>query len=187
MNDEFTDVFLKGMDREQFCEAETAVRTIASGNIWLMGGSVYRTIAMQLYGVTKPLVDFDFLVDSLQDCAEIPGWKTTRNKYGNPKLVNDALSIDVVPLRNFHSIVRRQLAPTIENFLTGTPLTVQSIVYSFDENKIYGTIGKAAISSKVVAVNDMVQAEHYAARKGIPLHEVILQKAQSLGFSPSFD
>lgn len=187
MNDKFTEAFLKGLDTDLFYKVETAVRTIASGNIWLMGGSVYRTIATQLYGVNKPLVDFDFLVGSVHDCAEIPDWKTIRNRYGNPKLVNGALSIDVVPLHSDHSILRRQLAPTIENFLTGTPLTVQSIVYSFDEKKIYGTIGKAAISSRVVAVNDMAQAKHYAAQKGIPLREVILQKAHSLGFSPSFD
>lgn len=170
----------------EFNESVSLVKNNCQGGAWLIGGFVFRNIADSLYGTGKPKVDLDFIVaDPLKDIDLPRGWHRGLNRYGNPKLTKeDGTSIDFVPLQSVHSIVRRQLPATIENFLSGTPLTIQSISYDINEHKIIGDIGTEALISKTVAVNDTQQAEIYAQKKKKSVSDIIQEKAKELGFSP---
>ncbi|MDP2685379.1 MAG: hypothetical protein Q8P20_10205 [bacterium] len=172
----------------EFQEALDIVRSNSRGNYWLVGGFVYRSIASALYGLDKPSVDLDFIVESTAEEISLPkSWKKKSNRYGNPKFIReDGLTIDFVPLKNVSSIRRRGLLATIENFLTGTPLNVQSIIYDVMHNQIKGNIGIKALLDKSVAVNDLEQAEIYSKLKGKPVNEIICEKALALGFTPVF-
>ena len=108
----------------------------------------------------------------------------TKNRYGNPKFLGSKFSIDFVPLHNISSILRRKLAPSIENYLTGTPLNVQSIAYDVMKGRLAGNIGLKAIAEKIIRINNKEQAEIYALNKGISLEEMLKRKAESLGFTP---
>lgn len=185
---DITEIFLSGAkDREEFPEALEIVKNNSSGNIWLIGGFVYRTIASQLYGLPKPEVDLDFVVEYPVSYFNLPsGWKVDRNRFGNPKLVNGKKQIDFVPLKNIYSIIQRQLEATIENYLTGVPLTVQSIAYDLTKNKVIGEIGITALQRKIVKVNDIYFAKYAAKKKNKSLQSMIQEKAEGLGFTPIF-
>lgn len=179
-----TQLFLNGTeDNLRFREALEIVKSNSSGKIWLIGGFVYRTIASQLYGTPKPAVDFDFIVEKAVECFTLPeSWSLEQNRFGNPKFVHGHNSIDYVPLDKVCSITSRALSPTIENYLSGVPLTVQSIAYDVYGDKVIGEIGIDALKRRVIEINNLHFAEYAASKKGISVEEMIKQKAESLRF-----
>ena len=135
----------------------------------------------------KPEVDLDFVIEYPVSDFDLPyGWKADKNRFANPKLVNGKNQIDYVPITNIYSIIKRKLAPTIENYLTGVPLKIQSIAYDIQQNKIVGEIGIETLKRRVVEVNNLLFAEYAAKKKGQSLKEMILEKAESLKFRPIF-
>jgi hypothetical protein len=167
-------------------EISSLLQKIGTHRVWLIGGMVYRTMAAVLYGSSMPDVDYDFLVDT--DVSKVPdGWQMRRNRYGNPKFTKSDLEVDIVPLHTVHSILMRGLEPTIENYLSGTPLTVQSIAYALNEQKILGSVGMQAVLSRTVAVNNTEQLIYCAQKIGLSARELLEQKAQSMGFTAQYE
>ncbi len=184
ISNQFQDLMSKDRNYE---EAVYFALHNSQGRVWLIGGSVYKNLAHLLYNTPIAETDFDFIVEYADAKLRIPsGWELTKNHYGNPKIVGRKYSIDFVPLDNIDSIIRRGLEPTIENFLTGTPLNVQSVVYGVLEKELIGSIGLKALAEKTVAPNDKEQLEIYAARKEKTKEEIIQKTAESLGFKPLF-
>jgi hypothetical protein len=184
---DFTKVFLNSIKNEDhFSEALSIIKENSSGGIWLIGGFVYRSIVNELYGIPNPKVDYDFIVENPTEIKLPLNWKHIKNKFNNPKFTNGIYEIDCVPLRNIHSIIRRKLEPSINNYLTGTPLNIQSIAYDCINKKIIGDIGIDAIERKAVAINNLKEAKHYAQIKKISLEDFIKEKAESLRFSYYF-
>ncbi len=183
-----TQLFLDGVkDNKEFYKAIELVKYNSSGKIWLIGGFLYRTIASQLYGAPKPEVDFDFILETATEYLTLPeGWSIQQNRFGNPKFVNGKTSIDYVPLNKVYSITSRNLSPTIDNFLTGVPLTIQSIAYDVSESKVIGEVGIDALRRRVVEVNEVHFAEYAAHKKSISVEEMIRRKAESLRFMAVF-
>ncbi len=182
----YTKIFLEAIKNENdFHEVLTILKKLVSSNIWLIGGFVYRNIAKELYGTSKPNVDLDFIIEKPDQNLTFPlGWTKTHNRYGNPKFVRtDGLTVDFVPLNNISSILRRKLKPTIKNFLTGTPLTVQSIAYDIRNNRIIGSIGVKALQYKTIAINNEEQAKIYANKKRKLIDKIIQEKTKELRFS----
>ncbi|MAG19981.1 hypothetical protein CL618_00940 [archaeon] len=172
-------------ENEKFQEAMDIVRTNCGDKMWLVGGSVYRGLAHLMYDIEEPDVDFDFIVGDPNGNIILPNtWRLHRNTYGNPKFVGGEFSIDFVPLSTVVSIKRRGLEFIFDNFLTGTPLTVQSIAYDVALGKIIGEIGINALESGSVGVNNLGQALFCSRKKGISVEDLIREKAKSLGFEP---
>lgn len=172
---------------EEFQQSLGFLKENCDGQIWLIGGYLYRTLASRLYDIKVPTVDFDFLVEKYVEVYQPDRWIKKRNRYGNPKYIASSASgqnfeVDVVPLRSVNSINRRNLPPTIDNFLTGTPLNVQSIAYDIDEQKVIGEMGMQALLEKKVCVNNLVQARYSARKKRMTVHEMVRKKAEGLGF-----
>ena len=109
-------------------------------------------------------------------------WGIQQNRFDTPKFVCGNNSIDYVPLNKVYSITSRNLSPTIENFLTGVPLTIQYIAYDVYENKVIGEIGIDALRRRVIEINDVHFAEYAARKKGISVEEMVKKKAESMGF-----
>jgi hypothetical protein len=110
-------------------------------------------IASHLYGVKYTNKDVDFIVDGEFDPKKLPpDWRQNVNTYGNYKLYKNPLLIDVIPLSNIHSILRRNLSASIENYLSRTPLDVQTLVYDIRRRVLVGEIGINAIKRKTVGM-----------------------------------
>lgn len=173
-----------------FIEAvDIVTQNTGGGGIWLIGGFVYRSIASSLYQLPKPRADLDLIVENPLEKLELPGsWTLSKNSYGNPKFIkkSSGVEIDFIPITAIHSIIRRGLQPTIENFLSGTPLNVQSICYDVKNKKVIGETGIKAIMGKTVRINDIVKAAVYSEKKGKSINQIIKEKASALGFRAIF-
>lgn len=158
------------------------------GRAWLIGSSVYKNIAGALYGSLGSIKDFDFIVENPVSKISLPAdWKLTASSFGNQKFVkNNSYSIDFVPLNKIHSIIKRKLESIIENYLTGVPLTVQSIAYDIRHKKVIGDIGIAAILKKEVEINDADELANYCKLKNITAENYLKEKAKSLKFTPVY-
>jgi len=180
-----TEIFQEGIrNSEEFREALDTARKNSYGHLWLVGGFLYRTIVAELYGITKPAVDVDFVAEVIAEDFFIPeGWKKAKTTLGSPRFRSGLKQIDLIPLSGVHSIIQRDLQPTIENYLTGVPLTVQSLAYDIHEEKMIGERGIDALRQQVVEVNYLEGAQFEAQRKGLTLEAFVKEKAFSLGFT----
>ncbi len=202
-------------------EAEKIARMNSTGKVYLVGGSVYRTIARVLYGIKQPQTDFDFLVERVNEKLSFPlGTIVSDNGYGEkvkqlrwrsewggfeygwefPRFTSlDGIHVDLLDLKNVHSIRERQVLPTLENYLTGVPLTIQSIAFDSDNNVIVGEVWLQAIQERTVGVNNFTEAaftsarshtfykyedEKKAIKEGKYVDEYVCEKARSVGFKP---
>lgn len=156
-----------------------------SSKSWIIGGFVYRNIIATLYRTKSHIKDLDIIVDTELDPSYFDGiWKKDTTSYGNLRLTHGETQVDIIPLNNINSIKRRGINPTIENFLTGTPLTVQSIVFDIEKEKILGTIGAQAIKTKTVGINNHEQSIISAEHEHKTLVDFIQKKASELHFTP---
>ncbi len=180
----YTTLFLDAIkDNHIFEEARDVVRMNSMGTLYLIGGFVFRNIARALYGTSLGDYDFDFIVPRLHDELVVPkGWSLQRNSFGNPKFIKGDIEVDCVPLNNVHWIERNGLEEKIENFLSGVPLTVQSIAYDLARKEVFGDVGIDAIRKRTVAVHSIPEAKNYCKLKGISVDELVTQKARSLKF-----
>jgi len=183
-NVDYSEIFLKVANTyPEFKEAVEIIKNNSEGRAWLIGGFVCRSIIQELYGVPMSEdVDLDFIVEKAVPINVPDGWKIEQNSYGNPKLIGPTYEIDYIPLSNLHSIIRRNLEPTIENFLTGTPLNVQSIAFDITNNKVVGDIGIKSIKERVIAINDLEQAKHRAEKKGVNPNDLVTDIAEQFNF-----
>lgn len=152
---------------KRFQEVLPIVRANTLGKIWLVGSAVYRTLAHKLYGGESPIKDFDFLCEEIKSPLSIPAnWERLENRYGNPKLKKGELVIDIAPLARLARVKRRNLSPTIEHYLMGTPFTIQSIAYDIEENALLGEVGIKSILTKTISVNHYEEYEYARALYG---------------------
>lgn len=172
----------------EYQEALKIINLNSTGKVWLIGGFLFRTIARELYGTAKPEVDLDFIIEKPLSNIELPSsWEISINHFGNTKLSGPHFSVDFIPLNNIFSIQERNLLPTIENFLTGVPLTVQSLAFEVQANHLQGEAGIEALKTKTVGVNNKEQAASYAERCRTTVEAYIRDKAVSLGFNPTYE
>ncbi len=173
-----------------FRDALEIARKNSFGSLWVVGGYLYGALCHKLYSLPKPHGDFDFIAENQSRKLDLPkGWRADSNKYGHPKFVGNGSPIDLMPLKEIHSIKRRRLDPTIENYLTGTPFSIQSIAYNAYSGKLLGKIGIDSILKREIALNDVEEAKDCASRKGLTFDEMLQiarEKARKSSFTPLF-
>ena len=181
--EQLTEIFKEVIQDRQAQQAIDIVRRNSEGKIWIIGRFVYKSLATKLYG--KPAAqskDYDFIVEQPNSQIVLPdGWTRTLNHFGNPKFVGD-FQIDFVPLKMVYSILKRKFPPSIENYLNGTPLNIQSIAYDIAEEKVIGDVGISALERRVVAVNNSDMAKDIAWVFCRGVDEMIKEKAEELDF-----
>ncbi len=177
-------VFEKYIEGEKnYRIAYDIVRRNSRGKIWLIGGALSRNLNQLIYGTPQHSFDFDFVVEERVDKIELPkGWVVRKNRFGNPKFVKGEMEIDFIPIRTVKFLIDRNLEPIIENVLLGVPFTIQALAYDTEEKKIIGDVGIRAFELRVFEVNDIERAKALAEMKGVELNELILKKAESMGF-----
>ncbi len=169
---------------KSYKEALALTRQFSEGNVWIIGGTVFRSIAQAWYGTSSENSDFDFIVEKLLLINNLDGWNIGCTRFGSPRLKKADLLVDIVPLNDMVNIKRKDLAPTIDNYLATVPLTIQSIVYDITTKKIMGAVGINALKTRTVGINDSSTAIEYASSLGLSVNDLILEKASSLGFTP---
>jgi tRNA nucleotidyltransferase/poly(A) polymerase len=168
---------------ENFDEIISIVKNNSQGNIYLVGGTVSRTLASELYGGKQKNQDFDFVVDVLNDELKIPeGWTVTHHKFNNPTFKKNDIEIDIFPISDHQYIKNNNLEPTIENFLAGVPFSIQALVFDIKHEKLIGKDGIEALKNRKFKVHNVESAKEVAKRKGVSINKRMMQKAESMNF-----
>lgn len=179
--------FLRG--NHQFEEAYEIARKNSRGNVWLIGGYIYRNLVRIIYGDGSvhmpPLTDIDFLLEGqTKEPYMPPGWEFKFTSRRDPSFIRKNVKIDLNDITNYYSILVRDLPPTIANYLTGNPLNIQSLAFDIGAKKLI--IGKAtveAINNRVLKINNWRMAEEIVEQIGISLEDMLKTKADELGFN----
>jgi hypothetical protein len=172
----------------EYQEAIEIARCNSLGKFWITGGAVFRKLNQLLYGGGVENHDFDFISETPRRMLHVPKeWERRNNRYGYPKFVCGEKEIDFVPLEGVHYITMNGLEPTIENYLKGTLLTVQTIAYDVGEEKLIGDVGYRALIDRKVQVNNREQLEIYSEKAGVSPEEILVSKTKSLEFESVLD
>lgn len=175
------EVLLKDSD---YGQAVDLVKSNSSGNLWLIGGYVFKSLVNVLYGGVGGSKDFDFVVEQSNEEIVLPeGWAKTENRFGNWKFSKQGCKpIDFILLRKIYQIEKRGLRPCIENYLKGVPLNFHSIAWDVRGERLIGDVGLRALEERVVKINDLEMARLWAERYDFSLRELVEQKAREIGF-----
>lgn len=162
------------------------LKVCSPSSLWLIGSSVYGNIINRLYGTKKPPKDYDFIFDGNLDYSSIPDYlKTKLNHFGSLKMAGRDYEIDLVPLENVMFIVSKNLKPSIETFLSTTPLNIQSIAYDVIDDELMGEIGIDCIIQRLIFVNDPDSAKDDERIYGRPIEDLMKGKSLEYGFDYS--
>ena len=171
---------------ESFKEALSIVeQNTADGRIWLIGGFLYKTLANYLYGTSKPSKDFDFIIECPNQQIVLPeNWRLSKSRFGNSKFAktDKSLEIDFVPLSRVHGIIKRRIPPSIQNYLSGVPLSIHYLAYETKSGILEGDVGLASLEQKFVRLHNLEMAEDAARLYNTTVNEMITKKARELGF-----
>ncbi|MEA3430924.1 MAG: hypothetical protein U9R08_06620 [Nanoarchaeota archaeon] len=168
---------------DNYTEIISIVKNNSQGNIYLVGGTVSRTLANEIYGGSQKNQDFDFVVDTLNKELTVPkGWEVSYHKFGNPTFKKDNFEIDIFPLSDHEHIKKNNLQPTITNFLAGVPFSIQALAFDIKNEQLIGKEGVEALKTRKFKVHNVHAAKEVAKVKGISINERMLQKAKSMNF-----
>lgn len=156
-----------------------------SEDIWLIGGKVYQTLANEIYGVQGSSKDYDFIVKNpVPSVSCPPNWKMEVSTLGCPRMIqhSEDLFIDFIPLTEIYSIKKRFLEPTINSFLSGTPLDIQSMAYNLKTKTIEGDLGIRSLENRTVKINNLEMAKDYSIMKKIEINNYLSNIAKNINF-----
>ena len=167
-------------------EAFPIVHANSTGKIYLVGSYIYKKITN---GVNASVKDIDFVVDELITDIVLPeDWKLQKNIFGHPRFVKSQKKIDPIQLTKHIYIIRKGLAPTLENYLKAIPLNVQSIAYDIDEDRLIGEVGFDAIKKRTVKLNNPEHARYCCKYfHAFSINDMIIRVANSLEFNYGLD
>ncbi len=170
---------------EKYPEILDLIKQNSAGNIWIIGGLVYKTIAGFLQGITPQIKDYDFVVEqSIPEIIVPKSWRVKPNSFGNLKFTNRKIGtkVDLVSLWRVYQIYERGLEPEISNFLSGVPFNIHSIAFNTTNLRIIGNIGIRALEERVVRVYDSEMARLYAQRYRTTVASLLHRKSEEIGF-----
>jgi len=194
----FTPYFTKGISNDKnFGEAFTIARENSlTGNIWVIGGVVYRNIVNELYKKQgEDIYDFDFIAEKpfKRDGVKVDrGWELIKTGLGELRFVNGKKQIDLVALDNAinpleqDNIKDMSRDEKLESYFRRVPLTVQAIAYDTDKSKIIGDIGIKAIERRKIEINNLDECLSFCKRRKISVREFMSRKGKDLGFEVIF-
>lgn len=186
---DFTEIFLEEANKyPEFIEAKEIAKKNSKGNLFLIGGFIYRNIAANLYGTKKPEIDLDFISEKISEDIFLPErWKLSKSRMGCLKFVGPEYNIDLVHLKDIFSIEMFGLKPEMDSFFSTTPLNIQSIAYDFSRNKIIGEKGIEALEKRIlIPINKEKIRNYVAEKKEMSFENYIKKYAKELNFDYIF-
>ena len=185
-NENLTEMFENSLEKfPVFPEAAEIARRDALGNLWIIGGFVYRNLVREIYGRDSfgDSLDIDFLIENHpgRELYLPEGWTHFITRYGNVGLSKDNVRTDLNYLYEFPSL-RCLKSPGIDDFVRRNTLNIQCIVYSMNDNLVFGQTGIQSLKEKMICVNDLGEITKQAEVEGTTIKHLVKRKAHELGF-----
>lgn len=173
-------IVLQRLRTEELKEIIELISKICDGNIYLVGGYLYKTIISDYYNIEFPKCDIDFLIDGTINCDKLlqvfHSWQF--NKHGGIKVCHNGRVIDIFELKNYILIKQKNLKPSIQNYLKEVPFSVQSIAFDIKNGILLESGAFADIKNKIITINNQ---ENFNLDKR--LQHKAMTKAKELGFT----
>ena len=185
-------------NRPAFQNILTILRTNKAGRVWLVGGTIYRTLARFLYGKLPQLngdPDYDLTyTNKLPHKLSLPSCWTFEPKpnhtpepfdpYDKDRLTNGKAKADLIHLEEWWIFDKLGCAPTLESYLDTVPLDIQAIAYDPVDRVFHDAGCRDALESRTVRIRCPQNAAIAAQRAILPnAHAYAELKARSLGFT----
>ena len=140
---------------------------VSVGQIWLIGGAVYKRLLTSIHGKELLVGDYDFIVENVKEpLPKLDDWTFSYNSFENPRFSNKkGLVIDLVPLNNICELKKRGWKPSILNYLQKVPFSVQAVAFNIKTGKLIGA-GLADIKNGVIRINDEPSYNYIVAQHG---------------------
>lgn len=189
--DELNNIMIKYITYDKdFLDAYSLARQILpNGKIWLIGGAVYKKIISMLYELPFKTKDIDFITefDFKINESNLPnGWKNIKNSFGNDRLIRDNLIVDLVPLEKISVVLNKKIKkPNISNFMLGTPVDIQQIVFDLDEKNVSGDLAIEAIKNKKININNVSELDNRCNMLKITKEQYLKDLSEKLNFEYS--
>ncbi len=198
----------KVMDRivlePEWPKALEVARGNARGELWLVGGKVYRTLAEALHGKVAGAskCDFDFLATDKTAMPMVPkrgdddrpmmlgrqdSWEVSDRpaRLGTMDIGTRKFRLngrDLVDLLTLDLPRRRGTTADIDGYFRTVPFDVQAIAIDVATGRIFGP-GIEAVRSRRVSVNNEQEFTAYSERAGSLPKDLLEERSWSLGFS----
>ena len=184
---EYKDIFLEETkNKREFNESSEILKKNFPNGAYLTGSYLYGNIVSKLYGKKQPTVELDYLVKEEINNLDLPeNWTKLKDKEGKTKLIGPKYNIHIMPI-NFYSI-RPDIFNILEDYLSRTPLSIQSMVYDINNEELVGENGIYSLDYRVLIPNmDFDLVRKIAKEKGKGPYEYIYDNAKKLGLSIAF-
>lgn len=168
----------------KYAEALQLVYNNSEGDVWLVGGMLYKTIVRMEYGIDAPALDVDLVISKAKPSIDLPAvWTLEQNVFGDTTFIGPQFLIDFIELPKSYHIKYLRLDPTIQNYLQGASLSIQALAYNTKTGELIGEEGIKSLAEKTVSAHNPEVLKYYCNRKDIHPNEYITAKAKQLGFS----
>lgn len=174
------------LSRPEYAEIISMATEATDGNIYLVGGFLYRTLNRELNGMPMAGCDMDICVDGKIDHGRAAGLfhgaeeRKTRHQGGRvTKVKHKGVSADLFELREYVDTNCAGMPVTIRTYLSSVPFDVQAIAYEPSRSVLFDGGGVAALLKREMKVNNQGKV---AADPGYWM-EKGLSKARELGLT----
>lgn len=180
-------------DNGDFAEAiEIAKNAANGGDIWVIGGSVFRNIIKELYDSKGPSnYDFDFIFENpvnVDYLKSLKNWNFLKTGLDEPCLIANEKQIDFIWLNNAvnpHEMAdpkKMSVDEKIQSYLRRVPLNIQSIIYDVNGDRVIGEVGIKAVKEKNISINNLDECLNFCRRRKISIRKFMTTKGNDLGF-----
>ncbi len=165
------------LKQEPFKEIIEIINQVADGDIFLVGGFIYRTLISNIYQRDAGKSDLDFVVIGKIKEKELSRFEehSKHNKYEGFRVSHRGLNIDICEMKSQYHIKKHNLQPTLKNYFDCVPLTIQAIAFDIKNNVILEQNAFDAIIRQEVIINNTLIDSDWLNKKAT-------KKAEELGF-----
>lgn len=178
----YAQILQKKLEEQPYQEITGILQKVCRGELFLIGGFVYRTLVTSIHNTPSDKYDMDFCVQGTVDDSQTKilfESCESHPKFNGLRIRHKTIPIDLFTLNNFIRIKTRNTTPSIHEYLKQVPFTIQAIAYNIRNKSIINGGAIQAIMSKEIAVNNkenFLQEQEWLSKKAV-------LKSQQLGLT----
>lgn len=165
------------LEQVPFKEIISIVRQATDGDVYLVGGFIYRTLISNIYQRNVMGCDLDFITTGKIKEKELAAFEEHQkhDKYEGFRATHKGVKIDLCEMKNQYHIKKHNLLPTLKNYFDHVPLTIQAIAFDIKNKVIFEQKAFNAIKNQEIIINNSLIDQDWLIKKAT-------KKEEELGF-----
>lgn len=177
MKNKAENVLKEILELEPFKEIVSIICQAVDGDVFLVGGFVYRAIIQKIYQKNVMGSDLDFITMGRIKEKELSafGEHNKHDKYDGFRATHRGVKVDLCEMKNQYHIKKHNLPPTIKSYFDYVPFTIQAIAFDIKKKVILEQKAFDSIKSQEILINNLLIDANW-------LNEKATKKANEIGF-----